>query len=150
MTEDRFDRLSDVLLKGPFFLTQALLPLLADGGAIVNVASSSAMPSGMEAGYSAYSALKGGLIVLTRSLAMELGRTRGIRVTSVSPGATRTRLGDDAFTKHPEVIPMLAEKTVLGRVGEPDDIGSVIAFLLSDDGAWITGDNLEVAGGYGL
>jgi NAD(P)-dependent dehydrogenase (short-subunit alcohol dehydrogenase family) len=148
-TEEQLDRLYDGLLKGPFLLTQTLLPLLADGGAVVNVASNAAMPSGMAAGYSAYGSMKGALIVLSRFLAKELS-VRGIRVTSVAPGATRTRLGDDAFTKFPEVIEPIVANTALGRVGEPEDIGKVIAFLLSDDGAWITAENLEVAGGYGL
>ncbi|MCC6791596.1 MAG: SDR family oxidoreductase, partial [Thermomicrobiales bacterium] len=66
------------------------------------------------------------------------------------PGSTRTRLANDAFTTYPEVIPMLAAKTALGRVGEPDDIGKVIVFLLSDEGAWITAQTIEASGGYGL
>jgi NAD(P)-dependent dehydrogenase (short-subunit alcohol dehydrogenase family) len=148
-TEDLFDELYRVILKGPFFLTQTLLPLLADGGAIVNTASNSALPNGLTAGYSAYASMKGGLIVLTRSLAKELS-TRGIRVNSVSPGPTRTRLANDAFTHHPEVIPPLAAQTALGRIGEPDDIGKVIAALLSDDCGWITGENIDVSGGFNL
>jgi NAD(P)-dependent dehydrogenase (short-subunit alcohol dehydrogenase family) len=93
--------------------------------------------------------MKGGLAVLTRYLAKELS-VRGIRVNSVAPGATRTRLADDAFEKYPEVIPPIAAKTALGRVGEPEDIGKVIAFLLSGDGAWITAQDIEAAGGYNL
>jgi NAD(P)-dependent dehydrogenase (short-subunit alcohol dehydrogenase family) len=117
-TEDMFDGLLGVLLKGPYFLTQTLLPLLTDGGAILNVASSAAQLSGMEPGYSAYGTMKGGLVTLTRYLAKELS-VRGIRVNSVSPGSTRTRLADDAFERHPEVIPVLAAKTALGRVASP-------------------------------
>ncbi len=149
VTEQLFDQLSDVILKGPYFLTQTLLPQLEDGGAIVNVTSNSALLSGLEPGYSVYGSLKGALVVLTRYLAKELS-VRGIRVSSVSPGSTRTRLADDAFEKYPEVIPALAAKTALGRVGEPDDIGKVIAFLASDAGAWITAQDVEVSGGYGL
>jgi NAD(P)-dependent dehydrogenase (short-subunit alcohol dehydrogenase family) len=148
-TEDLFDELYRVILKGPFFLTQTLLPLLADGGAIVNTASNSALPNGLTAGYSAYASLKGGLIVLTRSLAKELS-ARGIRVNSVSPGPTRTRLGDDAFAHHPEVIPPLAAQTALRRIGEPDDVGKVIAALLSDDWGWITAEKIDVSGGFNL
>lgn len=148
-TEDLFDDLYRVILKGPYFLTQRLMPLLADGGAIVNTASNSALPTGLTPGYSAYACMKGGLIVLTRSLAKELS-TRGIRVNSVAPGPTRTRLGNDAFTHHPEVIPPLAAQTALGRIGEPDDIGKVIAALLSDDCGWITGENIDVSGGFNL
>ncbi|MGI5525381.1 SDR family NAD(P)-dependent oxidoreductase [Micromonospora sp. CA-259024] len=148
-SEELFDTVMRVLLKGPFFLTQALLPLLADGGAIVNTTSNSAMASGLEPGYSAYASMKGGLIVLTRYMAKEFSN-RGIRVNSVAPGSTRTRLADNAFERFPEVIPLLAAKTALGRVGEPDDIGMVIATLLGEEGRWITAQNIEVAGGYNL
>jgi NAD(P)-dependent dehydrogenase (short-subunit alcohol dehydrogenase family) len=148
-TEDLFDTCVRVLLKGPYFLTQALLPVLADGGAIVNTASNSALFSGLEPGYSAYASMKGGLVVLTRYMAKEFS-TRGVRVNSVSPGSTRTRIADDAFAKYPEVIPPIAAKTALGRLGEPDDIGMVIAALLSPECRWITAQNIEVAGGYNL
>lgn len=148
-SEELFDRFMRVLLKGPYFLTQTLLPLLADGGAIVNTTSSSALVSGLEPGYSAYASMKGGLIVLTRYLAKELS-TRGIRVNSIAPGPTRTRLSDNAFERFPEVIPVLAAKTALGRVGEPDDVGTVIAALLAEEGRWITAQNIEVSGGYNL
>ncbi|MFE7271681.1 SDR family NAD(P)-dependent oxidoreductase [Streptomyces sp. NPDC057623] len=148
MTEETFDRLLRVLLKGPYFLTQKLLPLMADGGAIVNTSSNSTT-TGAEPGYSAYASMKGGLDVLTRYMAKEFS-TRGIRVNAVSPGATRTRLGDDAFTRYPEVIPALAAKTALGRVGEPGDIGAMIATLVSDESRWVTAQNIEVSGGYNL
>ncbi|MFB8754150.1 SDR family NAD(P)-dependent oxidoreductase [Streptomyces nigra] len=147
-TEDDFDRLMRVLLKGPYFLTQTLLPLLADGGSVVNT-SSNVTSSGMQPGYSAYAAAKGGLDVLTRALAKEFS-PRGIRVNGVAPGATRTRLGDDAFTRFPEIIPALAERTALGRVGEPDDIGAMIATLVSDESRWVTAQTIEVSGGYNL
>jgi NAD(P)-dependent dehydrogenase (short-subunit alcohol dehydrogenase family) len=148
-SEELFDRFMRVLLKGPYFLTQTLLPLLADGGAIVNVTSNSALVSGLEEGYSAYASMKGGLTVLTRYMAKEFSK-RGIRVNSVAPGSTRTRIADNAFERFPEVIPGIAAKTALGRVGEPDDIGMVIAVLLSEESRWITAQNIEVAGGYNL
>ncbi|MFC0506598.1 SDR family NAD(P)-dependent oxidoreductase [Micromonospora costi] len=148
-TEELFDRFMRVLLKGPFFLTQTLLPLLTNGGAIVNVTSNAALHSGLEPGYSAYASMKGGLTVLTRYLAKELS-PRGVRVNSIAPGATRTRLADDAFERFPEVIPALAAKTALGRVGEPDDIGMVIASLVSEEGQWITAQDIEVSGGLNL
>lgn len=148
-TEQMFDELMRVLLKGPYFLTQTLLPLLADGGAIVNTTSNAARFSGLEPGYSAYGTMKGGLVVLTRYLAKELSG-RGIRVNSVSPGSTRTRIADDAFERHPEVIPPIEAKTALGRLGEPDDIGMAIAALLADEGRWITAQDIEVSGGYNL
>lgn len=144
-----FDELSDALLKGPYFLTQRLLPLLADGGAIVNTSSNAAGLTGLTPGYSAYGALKGAVVVWTRYLAKELS-PRGIRVNSVAPGPTRTRLGDDGFAKHPELIAPLAAQTALGRIGEGDDIAGVIAFLLSDDARWITGQDIEASGGSNL
>ncbi|WP_394617880.1 SDR family NAD(P)-dependent oxidoreductase [Lentzea sp. JNUCC 0626] len=147
MGEELFDRLYRVLLKGPFFLTQTLLPLLADGGVVINTTSSSTEQA--EPGYSGYASMKGALVVLTRYLAKELS-PRGIRVNSVSPGATRTRLGGDAFEKYPEVIPALAANTALGRVGEPDDVAVAIAALAGPDGRWITAQNVEVSGGFGL
>jgi NAD(P)-dependent dehydrogenase (short-subunit alcohol dehydrogenase family) len=149
MTEDTFDRLSSGLLRGPFFLTQHLLPVLADGGSIVNVTSSSTAAHGLEPGYSAYGALKGALVVLTRYQAKELA-DRGIRANSVSPGPTRTRLGGDALTTFPELAKPLAARTALGRLGEPADVGRVIAFLASADSAWVTAQDLEVSGGFNL
>ena len=148
-TEQSFDRLTDGLFKGPFFLTQTLLPLLADGGAIVNVSSNSALPHVTEPGYSVYASAKGALIVLSRYMAKEFG-ARGIRVNSVSPGATRTRFADDAFARNPEIVPELARQFALGRVGEPDDIGLAVAALVSEEGRWITGQNIEVSGGHHL
>ena len=149
MTEDAFDDYYRVLLRGPYFLTQALLPLVEDGGAIVNVSSSSVGPGDTEPGYSGYAAMKGGLVVASRFLAKELGG-RGIRVNSIAPGPTRTRLGDNGFERFPEVIAPLAAKTAFGRIGEPSDVGKVIAFLVSDDSAWITGQDIEASGGYAL
>jgi len=148
-TEVVLDRFYDVILKGPYFLTQTLLPLIEDGGAIVNTSSNSALPLGLEAGYSAYASMKGGLIVLTRYLAKELSARR-IRVNSVAPGPTRTRIADDAFEKYPEVIPPIVARTALGRLGESDDLGSVIAFLLSDEARWITAQDIEASGGFNL
>ena len=149
MTEEAFDAYYRVLLRGPYFLTQALLPLIEDGGAVVNTSSSSVRPGDTEPGYSAYAAMKGGLVTATRYLAKELS-SRSIRVNGVAPGPTRTRLGDNAFERFPEVIDGLAAKTAFGRLGEPADIGKVIAFLVSDDAAWITGQDIQASGGYAL
>ncbi|MFF5110194.1 SDR family NAD(P)-dependent oxidoreductase [Streptosporangium sp. NPDC000509] len=148
-TEEIFDRLTRVLLKGPYFLTQTLLPLMVDGGAIVNTTSSSSQSLGLEPGYSAYGSLKGGLVVLTRYMAKEFSK-RGIRVNSVSPGVTRTRIGDDAFARFPELIPGIAARTALGRIGEPDDVGMAIAMLLGEESRWITAQDIEASGGYNL
>ncbi|MFF2521049.1 SDR family NAD(P)-dependent oxidoreductase [Streptomyces liangshanensis] len=147
--EEDFDRLTRGLFKGPFFLTQALLPLLADGGAVVNLTSNSTLPQVTAPGYSVYAALKGAVVVLTRYMAKEFS-ARGIRVNSVAPGATVTRFADDAFAKNPEIIPEMAKSFALGRVGEPDDIGMVVAMLVSEEGRWITGQDIEVSGGQNL
>ncbi|WP_221144217.1 SDR family NAD(P)-dependent oxidoreductase [Rhizobium bangladeshense] len=146
-TEEAFDEMSRVLFKGHFFMTQGLLSALRDGGAIVNVASSATRPTSVSPGYSAYAAMKGGLTTLTRYMAKELA-PRGIRVNSVAPGPTRTRLGNDGFARHPEVIPAIAAQTALSRLGEPSDLGRSISGLLSDDLAWITGENIEISGGF--
>jgi NAD(P)-dependent dehydrogenase (short-subunit alcohol dehydrogenase family) len=148
-TPETFDLLMRVLFQGPFFLTKELLPLLADGGAIVNVSSGSALATSVEAGYSAYASMKGAIIVLTRYLAKELAG-RGIRVNSVLPGATRTRIADNSFERYPEAVPLMAAKAALGCIGEPDDVGMAIAALLSDDGRWITAQDIEVSGGFNL
>lgn len=149
ISEAEVDRYYAVHFKGPYLLTQTLLPLLADGGAIVSTSSSSVRPGDTTPGYSAYAGMKSGLITATRFLAAELA-PRGIRVNTVAPGPTRTRLGGDAFDTYPEVIPPLVAKTALGRLGEPEDIAPVIAFLLSDDARWITGQDVLVSGGYAL
>jgi NAD(P)-dependent dehydrogenase (short-subunit alcohol dehydrogenase family) len=148
-TEELYDRFHRVILKGPYFLTQKLLPLLAEGGAIVNTTSNSALPTGLEAGYSAYASMKGGLTVLTRYMAKELSG-RAIRVNSVAPGPTRTRIANDAFERFPEVIPPIVARTALRRMGDGDDVGKVIAALLSDECGWITGENIEASGGFNL
>jgi NAD(P)-dependent dehydrogenase (short-subunit alcohol dehydrogenase family) len=149
MTEEQFDDYYRVLLRGPYFLTQTLLPLISDGGAILSVSSSSVRPGETESGYSGYAGMKAGLITASRYLARELGG-RGIRVNTIAPGPTRTRISGDAFEKYPDIIPAIAAKTVLGRLGMPEDIGRVIAFLVSRDAGWITGQDLQVAGGYAL
>lgn len=144
VSEAQFDGLFNVHLKGPFFLTQALLPLLADNASIVNLTSATTRVA--TAGVAPYAAFKGGLEVLTRYMAKEFADRR-IRANAVSPGAIRTELGgglNDAFEA------MLAAQTALGRVGEPEDVGRVIAMLLSDESGWINAQTLEVAGGYNI
>jgi NAD(P)-dependent dehydrogenase (short-subunit alcohol dehydrogenase family) len=133
----------------PYFLTQKLLPFLAEGGAIVNTTSNAALATGLEPGYSAYASMKGGLTVLTRYMAKELSGRR-IRVNSVAPGPTRTRIANNAFEQFPEVIPPIVARTALGRLGDGDDVGKVIDALLSDECGWITGENIEVSGGFNL
>jgi NAD(P)-dependent dehydrogenase (short-subunit alcohol dehydrogenase family) len=142
VTEEEFDGLFRVHLKGPFFLTQALLPLMADGGHIINVASATSRVA--TAGVAPYASFKGGLEVLTRYMAKEFGDRR-IRANSIAPGPIRTELGGGLTD---EFEALLAGQTALGRVGEPDDVGCMIASLLSDDNRWINAQNIEVAGGY--
>ncbi|WP_066681165.1 SDR family NAD(P)-dependent oxidoreductase [Caulobacter sp. CCH9-E1] len=142
VTEAQFDGLLNVHLKGPFFLTQSLLPLMADGGAIVNITSATTRAA--TAGVAPYAAFKGGLEILTRYMAKEFGDRR-IRANAVSPGAIRTELGGGLPA---DFEALLAGQTALGRVGEPDDVGKVVAALLSDEGAWINAQSIEVAGGY--
>ena len=144
VTEAEFDGLLNVHLKGPFFLTQALLPLMADGGHIVNVTSATTRVA--TAGVAPYAAFKGGLEVLTRYMAKEFGERR-IRANSIAPGAIRTELGGGL---NDEFEAILAKQTALGRVGEPDDVGRVIANLLTADNGWINAQNIEVAGGYNI
>lgn len=147
VTEAEFDGLLNVHLKGPFFLTQALLPLMADGGQIVNMTSATTRVA--TPGAAPYAAFKGGLEVLTRYMAKEFG-ARGIRANSISPGAIRTDMTSGAFDQMPEFVTMLSGQTALGRIGAPDDVGRVIASLLSADNGWINAQNIEVAGGYNI
>jgi len=144
VTEEQFDGLFNVHLKGPFFLTQALLPLLGTGASIVNVTSATTRVA--TAGVAPYAAFKGGLEVLTRYMAKEFGERR-IRVNAVAPGAIRTELGGGL---NDEFEALLASQTALGRVGEPDDVGRVIAGLLSEEQAWVNAQTIEVAGGYNI
>jgi NAD(P)-dependent dehydrogenase (short-subunit alcohol dehydrogenase family) len=143
-TEAQFDALVDVHFKGVFFLTQTLLPLINDGGRIVNI--SSGLARFAFAGSSAYASMKGAIEVLTRYLAVELG-PRGIAVNTVAPGAIATDFGggrvrDDAgLNKH------VASVTALGRAGLPDDIGPAIASLLSDANRWVNAQRIEISGG---
>lgn len=143
-TEAQFDQLCNIQLKGPFFLTQRLLPLIADHGRIVNISTGLtrfALP-----GYAAYAAMKGAMEVLTRYQAKELG-ARGIRVNILAPGAIETDFGGGVVRDNADVNGFIASNTALGRVGVPDDIGAAIALLLGDGGGWINGQRLEVSGG---
>ncbi|WP_340053609.1 SDR family NAD(P)-dependent oxidoreductase [Pseudomonas sp. JAI120] len=142
VTEAQFDGLFNVHLKGPFFLTQTLLPLLEEHASIVNLTSATTRVA--TAGVAPYAAFKGGLDVLTRYMAKEFGERR-IRANAVSPGAIRTELGGGL---NDEFEALLAGQTALGRVGEPEDVARVIAMLLSEEGRWINAQTIEVAGGY--
>ncbi|WP_437588588.1 SDR family NAD(P)-dependent oxidoreductase [Sorangium sp. So ce1000] len=143
-TEEQFDALMNVHFKGTFFLTQKLLPLIADGGRILNV--SSGLTRFSFPGYSAYAAMKGGVEVLTRYLAKELA-PRKIAVNVLAPGAIETDFGGGTVRDNAELNKMIAAQTALGRVGLPDDIGGAVAVLLSPEGGWINGQRIEASGG---
>ncbi len=143
-TEAQFDQMVDIHLKGVFFLTQAVVPLLVDGASIVNISSGLARFS--LPGYAAYAAMKGGVEVLTRYLAKELGERR-IRVNTVAPGAIETDFGGGLVRDNSQVNAMIASSTALGRVGLPEDIGGMIASLLGDENRWVNGQRIEVSGG---
>ena len=143
-TEAQFDELVNIHLKGTFFLTQTLLPLIADGGRIINISSGLArfaLP-----GYSAYASMKGAIEVLTRYLAKELGPRR-IAVNTLAPGAIETDFGGGVVRDNADVNAFVASQTALGRVGLPDDIGGAIAMLLSKESGWINGQRIEASGG---
>jgi NAD(P)-dependent dehydrogenase (short-subunit alcohol dehydrogenase family) len=143
-TEEELDKLYDVHFKGVFFLTQKLLPLINDGGRIVNISSGLARFS--LPGLSAYASMKGAVEVLTRYLAKELGG-RGITVNTVAPGAIATDFSGGMVRDNPEVHQRVAAMTALGRVGLPDDIGPMIAALFSDENHWVNAQRIEVSGG---
>jgi NAD(P)-dependent dehydrogenase (short-subunit alcohol dehydrogenase family) len=143
-TEEQFDSLMNIHLKGVFFLTQKLLPLIADGGRIVNVSTGLArftLP-----GFSAYASMKGAIEVLTRYLAKELG-PRQIGVNVVVPGAIETDFEGGVVRDDQEINKFISSQTALGRVGLPDDIGGVVASLLNEDTRWINGQRIEASGG---
>ena len=143
-TEEQFDQLVNVHFKGVFFLTQALLPLMADGGRIVNISSGLARFS--SPGNSVYGAVKGAIEVLTRYMAVELG-PRGIAVNTVAPGPIATDFGGGIVRDNEAVHQQLASQTALGRVGQAEDIGGVVAALLSEETRWVNGQKIEVSGG---
>ena len=144
-TEEILDAMTNIHFKGPYFLTQKLLPLLNDGSSIVNTSSGLARFS--FAGYSAYGAMKAAVDSLSRYQALELG-SRKIRVNSIAPGAIETDFGGGVVRDISDLNKHLASETALGRVGLPDDIGSAVAFLCSNDSKWINAQRIEVSGGF--
>lgn len=146
-SEEDFDKMMTIHLKSPYFLTQKLLPFINDGGTILN--TSSGLARFAYAGSSAYGSIKAAVDMLTRYQALELG-LRKIRVNSVAPGAIATDFGGGRVRDNKELSDLLASRTALGRVGLADDIGSVAAFLCSDESKWINGQRVEVAGGIHL
>jgi NAD(P)-dependent dehydrogenase (short-subunit alcohol dehydrogenase family) len=143
-TEAQFDSLVNVHFKGVYFLTQALLPLIVDGGRIVNLSSGLTRVS--YPGFAAYAAAKAAVEVLSVYMAKELG-SRKIAVNTVAPGAIETDFGGGLVRDNPDVNKQFAAMTALGRVGVPDDIGPMIASLLSEDNRWVNAQRIEVSGG---
>jgi NAD(P)-dependent dehydrogenase (short-subunit alcohol dehydrogenase family) len=143
-TEAQFDEMLNIHFKGVYFLTQKALPLLNDGGRIINISSATTRSS--FAGASVYASMKGAVEVFTRYLAVELG-ARGISANVVAPGAI---FGGGAMTDTPELRAYVAQLTALGRVGLPDDVGGVVAFLCTEEAKWLNGQRIELTGGMTL
>jgi NAD(P)-dependent dehydrogenase (short-subunit alcohol dehydrogenase family) len=146
-TEAQFDNMVNIHFKGAFFLTQKALEVMNDGGGIVNI--SSGLTRFSFPGYAAYASMKGAIETLSKYQAKELGE-RKIRVNIVAPGAIETDFGGGAVRDNEQLNQMIASLTALGRVGLPDDIGSVVAFLCTDDSKWVNGQRIEVSGGMNL
>jgi len=143
-TEEQLDTMINIHLKGAFMLTQKVLPIMQDGGGIINISTGLArfaLP-----GYAAYAAVKGAIETLTRYQAKELGE-RQIRANVVAPGAIETDFGGGAVRDNQEVNTFVASVTALGRAGLPDDIGGVVAFLCTNEAKWINAQRIEVSGG---
>lgn len=146
-TEEQFDDFLNVHFKGVYFLTQKLLPLMIDGGGIINV--STGTTRFVNPGYSLYASMKGAIEVLTRYIAKEYG-SRGIRANVVAPGPIETDFNNAAIRNNPALKERLAGLTPLGRVGNADDVGGVVAFLCTDDAKWVNGQRIEVSGGINI
>jgi len=144
VTEAVFDEFLNVHYKGVYFLTQKLVPHLAEGGGIVNISSGTTRFA--NPGYSVYASMKGAIEVLTKYLAKELG-PKGIRVNVLAPGPIETDFNNAGIRSNPKMKERLASLSPLGRVGTAEDIGGVVAFLCSDEARWINGQRLEVSGG---
>ncbi|WEK34609.1 MAG: SDR family oxidoreductase [Candidatus Pseudobacter hemicellulosilyticus] len=145
-TEEQFDQLMNIQFRSVFFLTQRALPLLNNGGGIVNISTGLARFS--TPGYAAYASMKGAIETLTKYQAKELG-ARGIRVNVVAPGPIATEFGGGHLV-NPQVQQALGGLTALGRIGQPDDIGRVVAFLCSEEAGWVNAQRIEVSGGMNL
>ncbi|EHQ26864.1 SDR family NAD(P)-dependent oxidoreductase [Mucilaginibacter paludis] len=147
VTEDFFDNLLNIHYKGVYFLTQKLIPLINDGGGIVNV--SSGLTRVTVPGSSAYASMKGAIEIFTRYLAKELG-PRGIRANIIAPGAVMTDFGGGHLRADENLQKYISNVTALGRPGVAEDIGGVVAFLCTEDARWVNGQRIEVAGGMAL
>lgn len=147
VTEEAFDRLMNIHFKSVYFLTQKILPNINDNGAVVFI--SSGTTRFCVHGYSVYSSLKSAIETFTKYVAKEFG-SRGIRANVVAPGPIETDFNNAAIRNNPQMKTHLTNATPLGRVGRADDIGSVVAFLCTEDAKWINGQKIEVTGGINL
>jgi NAD(P)-dependent dehydrogenase (short-subunit alcohol dehydrogenase family) len=147
VTEDFFDELLNIHYKGVYFLTQKVLPYMNDGGGIVNV--SSGLTRVTMPGSSVYASLKGAIETFTRYLAKELG-ARGIKANTVAPGAILTDFGGGHLRGNEQLQQIVSHITALGRLGEAEDVGGVVAFLCTDDARWVNGQRIEISGGMQL
>lgn len=147
VTEDLFDQLLNIHFKGVYFLTQKMLPLMNDGGGIVNVSSGLTRVS--VPGSSTYAAMKGAIEIVTRYLAKELGARR-IRANTIAPGAVLTDFGGGHLRNNEELKQFISNVTALGRPGVAEDIGGVVAFLCTEDARWVNGQRIELSGGMSL
>ncbi|MDR3025043.1 SDR family oxidoreductase [Chryseobacterium sp.] len=146
-TEEQFDSMFNIHIKGTYFLSQSALKMMNNGGGIINI--SSGLTRFYTQGYAAYAAAKGAVEILTKYQAAELG-SRGIRVNAVAPGPIETDFGGGVVRDNRDLNQIISSQTALGRVGLPDDIGSIIAFLCTDEARWINAQRIEVSGGYYL
>lgn len=147
VTEETFDDLLNIHFKSVYFLTQKCAPLLNDGGSVINISSGTTrfcVP-----GYSVYSSMKGAVEIFTRYIAKEFG-ARGIRANVVAPGPVETDFNSAAIRNNPQMKSFLSGLSPLGRVGNADDIGGVVAFLCTDEAKWINGQRIEVSGGINI
>jgi NAD(P)-dependent dehydrogenase (short-subunit alcohol dehydrogenase family) len=143
-TPQQFDEMVNIHLKAPFFLTQTLLPLMKDGGRILNI--SSGLTRFSYPGFAAYAMMKGGVEVMTRYLAKELGERR-IAVNTLAPGAIETDFGGGMVRDNLQMNAAIASQTALGRVGQPEDIGGAVTMLLAPESVWLNGQRVEASGG---
>jgi len=144
VTEELFDEFMNVHFKGVYFLTQKLLPYINQGGRVINISSGTTRWS--NPGYSVYASMKGAVEVLTKYMAKELG-AKGISANIVAPGPIETDFNNATIRSNPQLKQMLSSASPLGRVGNADDIGPVVAFLCTEDTKWINGQRIEVSGG---
>ncbi|MCK8521283.1 SDR family oxidoreductase [Aquimarina sp. D1M17] len=142
-----FDQFTNIHLKGVFFLTQHLLPLIQNGGRIINV--SSATTRYYIPGYALYATIKGSIETFTKYLAQEIG-ARGITANVIAPGPVETDFNGGMVRDNQKINEVLSSKSALGRVGQPQDIGGIVAFLCSQESEWITGQRIEASGGMNL